>query len=168
MSDTPVAIFRRLTTGVYVIGVANKERANGFTAAWLTQVSFDPLLVVLGINPENASFALLHESGGFVVNVLKREQRDLADRFGTQSGRDKDKLSGIGWRPGRTGAPILNDALAYLDCELTGRMRAGDHDLVLGRVVDGRILDQGATPLTYAETKNLDGSADLYPERFGT
>jgi flavin reductase (DIM6/NTAB) family NADH-FMN oxidoreductase RutF len=166
MSDNPVDVFRRLTTGVYVIGVAHGGRANGFTAAWLTQVSFDPLLIVLSVNPHNASFSLLHDSGGFVVNVLRREHQHLARQFGTQSARDTDKLSDIRWRPGRTGAPILSDGLAYLDCELAGRMQAGDHDLVLGRVLDGRIFDQSAAPLTYAETGNLDGSAELYPERF--
>jgi flavin reductase (DIM6/NTAB) family NADH-FMN oxidoreductase RutF len=130
------------------------------------QVSFDPLLLALSINPDNASYPLLHAGGGFTVNVLRREQQDLARRFGTRSGREEDKLAGIRWRPGHTGAPVLEDALAYFDCQLTGRLQTGDHELVLGRVIDGRILAPDAEPLAYGETGNMDGSSALYPETF--
>jgi flavin reductase (DIM6/NTAB) family NADH-FMN oxidoreductase RutF len=160
-----VDLFRRLSYGVYAIGVADGERHDAFTAAWVMQTSFDPLLLALSINPDNASYPLLHGGGGFTVNVLKKGQLELARRLGTQSGKDTDKLAGTRWRPGRTGAPILDEALAYFDCELSGRMRAGDHELVLGRVVDGAILDPSAVPLTYADTGEMDGSRDLYPAK---
>jgi flavin reductase (DIM6/NTAB) family NADH-FMN oxidoreductase RutF len=165
MAATDVAeLFRRLSAGVYVVTVAAGERRDGFTAAWVMQASFDPLLLALSINPENASYELLHAGGAFTVNVLKQGQLELARRFGTRSGRDQDKLAGVAWRSGRTGAPILEQALAYLDCELAGRHRAGDHELVLGRVIDGQVLDPAAAPLTYAETGNMDGSGELYPQ----
>jgi flavin reductase (DIM6/NTAB) family NADH-FMN oxidoreductase RutF len=160
------ALFHRLSYGVYVVGVAAGDRRDGFTAAWVMQASFDPLLLALSINSSNASYELLHAGGGFTVNVLEQGQLELARCFGTRSGRNEDKLAGIRWRPGRTGAPILEQALAYFDCELAGRHRAGDHELVLGRVADGKILDPGAAPLTYADTGDMDGSADLYPTSF--
>jgi flavin reductase (DIM6/NTAB) family NADH-FMN oxidoreductase RutF len=102
----------------------------------------------------------------FTVNVLKQGQLELARRFGTQSGKERDKLDGVGWRPGASGAPILDDALAYFDCELTGSINAGDHEIVVGRVIDGRILAPNATPMSYAETGDMDGSNALYPARF--
>src|SRR6476661_10223416 len=166
-SMTEIAgLFHQLTVGVYVIGVADGARRDGFTAAWVTQVSFDPLLLALSINPDNASYPILRAGEGFTVNVLRRGQLELARRFGTQSGRDHDKLAGLGWRPGRNGAPILEDALAYFDCELTGGMRSGDHELVLGRVIDGRILAQDVEPMAYADTGDMDGSSVLYPVKF--
>jgi flavin reductase (DIM6/NTAB) family NADH-FMN oxidoreductase RutF len=160
------ALFHRLSYGLYVAGVAAGDRRDGFTAAWVMQASFDPLVLALSINSSNASYELLHAGGGFTVNVLKQGQLELARRFGTRSGRNEDKLAGIRWRPARSGAPILEEALAYFDCELSGRHRAGDHELVLGRVVDGKILDPGAAPLTYADTGDMDGSAELYPTSF--
>jgi flavin reductase (DIM6/NTAB) family NADH-FMN oxidoreductase RutF len=160
------ALFRRLTLGVYVVGVASAGERDGFTAAWVMQVSFEPMLLALSINPANASYPLLQGGGGFVVNVLKRGQLELARRFGTRSGRDVDKLVGLRWRPGHNGAPILEDALAYLDCALAGNMRSGDHELVLGRVVDGLILDRASQPLAYADTGDMDGSGTLYPTQF--
>lgn len=159
-------LFHRLTAGVYVVGVAAGEKRDGFTAAWVMQASFDPLLLALSINPGNASYRLLHAGGGFTVSVLQREQLELARRFGTRSGRDEDKLAGIPWRPGRRGGPILQAALAYFDCELAGSMQAGDHELVLGRVTDGQILDRRGVPLGYAETGDMDGSGSLYPGKF--
>jgi len=164
-TDIP-ALFRLLTHGVYVIGVADGARRDAFTAAWITQVSFDPLLLALSVNPRNASYALLRASGSFTVSVLKHGQLELARHFGTRSGRDVEKLAGIRWRPGMTGAPILDDAAAYFDCRLTGSLAAGDHELVLGQVVDGAILDPAALPMSYAETGELDGSRALYPARF--
>ena len=168
MSESPLALFRFLTAGVYVIGVAHGGRANAFTAAWLTQVSFDPLLLALSINPEHASYPLLQESKAFTVNVLRQGQLHLARHFGCQSARDGDKLAGVHSRTGRLGAPILLEAAAYLECRAIGQMVAGDHELVIGRVVGGEVLVGGAEPLRYRDTGNLDGSAELYPPNFET
>jgi flavin reductase (DIM6/NTAB) family NADH-FMN oxidoreductase RutF len=162
MNDT-VALFRTLTLGVYVVGVAHGGRRNAFTAAWVMQVSFDPPLLALAITPDNASYPLLQEGGAFTVNVLGRGQLELARRFGTRSGRDGDKLAGVRSRLSRGGAPILEEALAYFDCARVGAMAAGDHELVLGRVTGGEILIPRASPLAYADTGEMDGSAALYP-----
>lgn len=160
-------LFRRLTTGVYVIGVAEGERRNGFTAAWLTQVSFDPLLLALSVNPGHASYPLLVNGGGFVINVLRRDQLRLAEAFGTRSGRDEDKLQGLHWRPAPSGAPILREALAWLDCRLHDRFPAGDHEVVLARPVTGELVAPDAPPLLYPDTGDLDGSRELYPRSLG-
>ena len=162
----PLELCRRLTNGLYVVGVAHGERRDGFTAAWVTQVSFDPLLVALSINPSHASFPILVAAGAFAVSILSHGQLELARHFGTQSGRAVDKLAGQRWQAAHRGAPVLLDALAYLECLLVGRHPAGDHELVLGQVVGGRLLVPEARPMTYAETGNLDGSADLYPSTF--
>jgi flavin reductase (DIM6/NTAB) family NADH-FMN oxidoreductase RutF len=159
------SLFRSITLGVYAVGVSDGQQRDAFTAAWIMQASFEPLLLAVSINPDNASYELLHASGGFTVNVLKQGQLELARRLGTRSGRDEDKLVGVRCHPGRLGSPILDDALAYFECELMGRTRAGDHELVLGRVVDGKILDPAAEPLTYADTGDMDGSATLFPRK---
>ncbi|WP_087135438.1 flavin reductase family protein [Caballeronia arationis] len=90
----------------------------------------------------------------------------MAEHFGTQSGRDVDKLSSTPWRSGCTGAPLLLGALAYFDCQVLTDFEAGDHRLVLGRVVDGAVLNPDGRPLLYSATGNLDQSADLYAKEF--
>ena len=161
------ALFRRLTQGVYVIGVAQGDRRNAFTAAWVTQVSFDPLLIALSINPDNASYRMLVDAGGFTVNVLEQSRTDLARDFGLRSGREVDKLAGVRWRPARSGAPVLTDGVAYLDCRVVARHPAGDHEIVIAKVVDGALDRPDAVPMLYRETGDLDGSEALYPHRLG-
>jgi flavin reductase (DIM6/NTAB) family NADH-FMN oxidoreductase RutF len=161
------ALFRRLTHGVYVIGVAQGDRRNAFTAAWVTQVSFDPLLIALSINPANASHPLLAGSGAFTVNVLARGSVALARDFGLRSGRDVDKLTTVRWRAGGAGAPVLEDGVAYLDCRVVDRYPAGDHEIVVARVVSGSVTRPDVLPMLYSETGDLDGSEQLYPDRLG-
>jgi flavin reductase (DIM6/NTAB) family NADH-FMN oxidoreductase RutF len=164
MNTRPVDLFRRLTNGVYVVGTAHGGRVNAFTAAWITQVSFEPLLLVLSINPQGASYPLMRDSGLFAISVLQRGQLELARQFGTVSGRDADKLAGIAWHAGVLGAPVLRDAAAVLECRVTATTPAGDHVLVVGEVVAGALLRADASPLRYDETGNIDGSEALFPK----
>jgi flavin reductase (DIM6/NTAB) family NADH-FMN oxidoreductase RutF len=120
-------------------------------------------MVAVAVGIDHASRAILRAGRAFTVNVLKRDQVDVASHFGCVSGRELNKLSGVRWRPGLSGAPVLVDALAYLECELASVVAAGDHELALGRVVDGMVLAEGEQPLLYRDTHNLDGARQLYP-----
>ena len=154
-------LFATLTHGVYVIGVAGAERRNAFTAAWVMQVSFDPPLLALSINPQHLSYQLLREDEGFTVNVLDKQHVNLARHFAQPS--SVDKLESITWHAAEGGAPILQDAMAWLECTQVSECPAGDHVIVVGRVVDGEILNGDATPMNYRDTDGMDGSAELYP-----
>ncbi|CAI8883596.1 Flavin reductase (DIM6/NTAB) family NADH-FMN oxidoreductase RutF [Methylocaldum szegediense] len=164
MSQAMADLFKRITCGVYVVGVAAGDRHNAFTAAWVMPVSFDPLLLALSINPRHSSYELLKRGGSFSVNVLSREQMDLAGHFGKPA--DADKLASVKWRKGRRGTPLLTEALAWFECDLIEDHPAGDHVLVLGRVIDGSLLKPDAEPLTYRETGDMDGAAAIFPDRF--
>jgi Flavin reductase like domain len=85
--------------------VAHGEVRNAFTAAWVMQVSFDPLLLALSINPHHSSYRLLQEGRAFSVNVLKKNQLDLAEHYGRPA--RADKLAGAEWTPDRLGLPLL-------------------------------------------------------------
>lgn len=166
MSESLPELMRRLTLGVYVIGVCQGERHNAFTACSVMPVSFDPALLVLAIGHEHASLPMLRASGHFTVNVLGRGQLAVARHFGLCSGREHDKLSGVAWRASSKGAPLLSDSLASLVCEVQGAAtRAGDHELFVARVTSGTLQAEEASPMTYADTANMDGSADLYAQR---
>lgn len=159
------ALFGTLTHGVYVIGVAAGEARNAFTAAWVMQASFDPPLLALSINPRHFSYRLLKESGAFSVNVLRRGHMEIAAHFGKPA--SVDKLASVAWRPGgKTGMPLLDDALAWFDCRVEGEYPAGDHVLVVGLVVDGGVREISAEPLNYRDTGNLDSAATLFPTSF--
>jgi flavin reductase (DIM6/NTAB) family NADH-FMN oxidoreductase RutF len=157
-------LFRQLTHGVYVIGVGGEGQRNAFTAAWVMQVSFKPLLLALSVNPKHSSYAILKASGLFSVNVLGSEQQALARHFGAPA--STDKLATVAWHAGRAGVPLLDEALAYFDCRFRHECEAGDHRLVVGRVVGGEWINHEARPMSYRDIGDMDESSGLYPERF--
>ena len=83
----------QISYGLYVVGSKNGDEVNGMTANWLTQVSFEPLLLAISVNPGNDTWSLIEQSGRFAINVLASGQQELARHFGLQSGRDIDKFA---------------------------------------------------------------------------
>ena len=166
MPASPVELFRRLTTGVYVVTASHDATRDGFTAAWVTQVAFDPLLLAISVNPKNATWALMERSRRFAINVLDGSQLEMARHFGLTSGRDVDKFLGMRTNAGAGGFLVLSDAVSWLGCRVEQQVPAGDHIVVLAHVVAGDLLNPLATPLKYSETGNMDGSVDLFPPAF--
>lgn len=160
MSEPTGHLCRMLSHGVYVIGVAAEKQRNAFTAAWVMQVSFDPLLLAISINPQHYSYQLLKKSGVCTVNVLSQQQYHLAEHFG-RSGL-ADKMAGFNWQTAKTGAPVLSEGLAYFDCQVSHYTEAGDHKIAVCHVLAAGHLHQGM-PLLYNQTGNMDGSAELCP-----
>jgi flavin reductase (DIM6/NTAB) family NADH-FMN oxidoreductase RutF len=152
-------LFKQLSHGVYVIAVSDGVHHNAFTAAWVMQVSFDPPLLAISINPENYSYRLLQTGGVCTVNVLGQGQSAIAAHFGRSD--YKDKMAGFDWQQGLSTAPVLADSLAYFDCQVSHYTEAGDHKIVVCNVIAGAILHQGS-PLLYIQTGDMDGSDELY------
>ncbi len=141
--------FTALVQGVYVVTTRVGEKVNGMTAAWVSQVSIKPLLVMVSIAPPRYSHTLIKESGIFAINVLTTEQVELGKRFGFKSGRQIDKFAGLDYVIAATGAPILPQAYAYFDLKLVHTSAAGDHTLFVGEVVEARILHPQSRPLVF-------------------
>ncbi|MSP28235.1 MAG: flavin reductase family protein [Methylococcales bacterium] len=152
-------LFKQLTHGVYIIAVSDGVHHNAFTAAWVMQVSFNPPLLAISINPEHYSYRLLQTGGVCTVNVLGQNQAHIAEHFGRS--HDKDKMAGFVWQQGLSTAPILADSLAYFDCQVSHYTEAGDHKIVVCNVISGAIFHQGK-PLLYNQTADMDGSTELY------
>lgn len=152
-------VLHYISQGVYVVGVADGDKTNAFTAAWVMQASFSPVLLAISINPEHYSYKLLKKGGVCSVNVLSREQSDIASHYG-QSGI-KDKMSLGTWAAALTGAPVLQESLAYFDCTVSHEVSAGDHQLMICAVQEARKLNVGNVML-YSDTGNMDNSSELY------
>jgi flavin reductase (DIM6/NTAB) family NADH-FMN oxidoreductase RutF len=165
MSKDIARLFHSLTHGVYIIGVADGGRVNAFTAACVMLASFDPPHLAVAVNAHHSSYRMLKASGSFSVNVLKRTQMAFAQNFAGPA--SAEKMAFAAWSTARTGAPLLTDALAWFECRLAGELPAGTHTLVLGRVINGSLLDSGAEPLNYREVTALDEeyAASAFPDR---
>jgi flavin reductase (DIM6/NTAB) family NADH-FMN oxidoreductase RutF len=153
-------LLKQISHGVYVIGVGVGDRQNAFTAAWVMQASFDPLLLAISIDPEHYSFCVLKESGVCTVNVLGEGQYDIAEHFGRSA---KDKMAGFQWHNAKTGAPVLSESLAYFDCQVSHYTDAGDHTIAVCKVISMAKLNEGL-PLLYRQTGDMDGSSELYEQ----
>jgi flavin reductase (DIM6/NTAB) family NADH-FMN oxidoreductase RutF len=138
---------RFFTYGLYAVTVGAGDERNGFTANWLSQVSFDPPLVVVSVENDSYSLPVIQRTGLFAVNVFSADQRELAGRLGKPHARSPEKLDGLALETGETGVPLLEDAIASVECRVEGQLPAGDSTLVLGRVV-GAVVRRAADPLT--------------------
>ncbi|MFH1673274.1 MAG: flavin reductase family protein [Pseudomonadota bacterium] len=135
--------------GVYIVTARTEDKVNGMTAAWVAQVSFKPLLLMVSIAPPRYTHGLVERAGYFAINTLPEGREDLAKHFGFKTGRKVDKFETISFTDAPNGSPILDDAMAYCECKLTKSVTAGDHTLFIGEVVEGRILKEGVEPLAF-------------------
>ena len=152
-------IFKLISQGVYVISVNNGTQQNAFTAAWVMQVSFDPLLICFSIHPGHFSYKILKQGAVCCISVLDNQQYLVADHFGHSN--IKDKMVDFQWIQTETGAPALAESLAYFDCKVDHYSAAGDHKIVVCNVINAVILNDGE-PMLYSDTADMDGSSELY------
>lgn len=120
-------------SGVVIVTGADDHGPSGFTCQSFFAASLDPQLVVFSPQITSTSWPKVAATGAFCANVLSDEQEALSRAFAVSGG---DKFKGVGWRPGPTGSPIISDSLAWVDCRIDTVHEAGDHLLVVGRVVD--------------------------------
>ena len=124
-----------LTHGVYIIGVKYGSKINGMTAAWVNQVSVEPPMISVAIGKTHYTSELISQAKSFSINILSPNQMELARKCGFTSGRDQDKLQKEEFTYQATGAPILSNCTAYLDCKLSHQFEVGDHVLFIGTVI---------------------------------
>ena len=119
-------------TGVTVItSIRSSGEINGLTANAFTSVSLIPPLLLVCIDKKAESYPCFDESKIFTVNVLAADQEALSRRFAVTGG---DKFEGVSYKVGANGAPILDGALAYLECKVTEKIDGGDHTIYVGKI----------------------------------
>jgi flavin reductase (DIM6/NTAB) family NADH-FMN oxidoreductase RutF len=146
-AEAAKAALEQISYGLYVVGSKNGGEVNGMTANWLTQVSFEPRMVALAVESESHTMANIRASKVFSVNLVAEEDTQLIEQFVEPQGRAGNKLGGVDFRTEQTGCPVLERAIAWLECEVAQTVMTGDHTLVIGRVVNGGENREGE-PLT--------------------
>lgn len=135
--------------GVFVVTSRNENQINGMTAAWVSQVSFKPTLLCVSIAPQRFTYELIKKSRYFCINVLSKDQIELAKHFGFKTGRQINKFENVAYKFAAQGSPVLEDAIAYFECRVVGEYEAGDHIIVVGEVEDYKVLKEGVEPLIF-------------------
>jgi 3-hydroxy-9,10-secoandrosta-1,3,5(10)-triene-9,17-dione monooxygenase reductase component len=124
-------VLARFATGVVVVTGATPDGPAGLTCQSFSSLSLDPPLVLLSTARSSKTWPRIEATGRFAVNVLGEEQGDLSERFAVSGG---DKFTGVGWHPGALGNPLLDGAIAHIECDVHALHDGGDHVIVLGRV----------------------------------
>ena len=165
--ETLKATLSNSPSAVTVVTVSGDEGVDphGITVSSFASGSLEPPLVVVGLDRESETHERLRgEATGFCVNLLAADQRDLAEHFaGMTDLGDPFRRSHT---TSRSGAPVFDDAVAFLDCEHVETVDLGDHVLHVGRVVDAAVLDASAPPLTYCRGEWGTVTEDLPRRRY--
>jgi flavin reductase (DIM6/NTAB) family NADH-FMN oxidoreductase RutF len=146
-----------LPTGLYVLGTRAGTRRNLMTVSWVTQVALEPKLLGVGVERESVTHRLLSESGVYALSVLPRTERALVRRFAKPvKDQTVEEETGVGIMEGAavhteaTGAPILEAAAAWLDCEVRHTLALGSHSWFVGEVMDCGSADGDASSINHS------------------
>jgi flavin reductase (DIM6/NTAB) family NADH-FMN oxidoreductase RutF len=136
---------RNFAAGVTVVTTRDEDgRPSGLTASAFTSVSLDPPLVLVCVDHAATAHPALRAHGWFAVNVLRQEQEGISRRFAASGG---DKFDGVPCHEGKTGLPLIDGALATLECRVVGAHEAGDHTIFVGAVEAASV--RNGRPLVY-------------------
>jgi len=144
--------------GLYVLGSRSDDRRNGMTINFVTQVATNPKLVGVAIWKEAFTHELVSEGRVFAVNILDREDRAIVRKFVKPVDADAEKmtLNEFPFHEGRTGAPILDQAVAFVECEVRQEVDCGDHTLFIGEVVEVAFQKDEETPVLRMEDTRMN------------
>jgi flavin reductase (DIM6/NTAB) family NADH-FMN oxidoreductase RutF len=139
---------RHFPAGVTIVTIRSGEKVHGLTVSAFASVSADPPMVMVIIENRHRAYSLLQEEGAvYAVNILREDQSELSNRFAWN--KDEDRFAQGDWTTAATGAPVLADALAWLDCRIHGRYPAGSHTIYVGEVHASRVPQTDLPPLIY-------------------
>ncbi len=139
---------RHFPSGVTIVTIQSGDEIHGLTVSAFASISPEPPMIMVIIDHRHKAYELLEQAGAtFAVNILRHEQAELSNRFAWV--KDEDRFAEGDWTTALTGAPILRDALAWLDCTIHARMVAGTHTIYIGEVQASAVPVPDAGPLVY-------------------
>lgn len=141
-------VLRHFPSGVTIVTIKAGEEVHGLTVSAFASVSPEPPLITVLIDKRHHAYPLLETEGAvFAVNILRQDQEELSNRFAWV--KDEDRFAKGSWAEAVTGAPILTDAAAWMDCTIRDRFPAGTHTVYVGEVQASRVPEPDTLPLVY-------------------
>ena len=138
--DAKKIALRMIPYGIYVLTADDgKGSVAAATVNWLTQTSFAPPLVALGVKADSGTYALVRQIGAFAINMLGKDQKGPAFTFFKPAKLEDGKISGQAFTKGANGAPILTDAVAAVECKVKLIFEEGDHHVVIAEVTEAYV-----------------------------
>ena len=143
----------KIPNALALIGSRAGDERNAMTASWITQLSMDPVLIGVGIDNSTVTRRLIADGGSFTVNLWNAEDTRVFVKFSKPAADDGATLNGRPVRAATTGAPVFDEALAWIDCAVRHSLDLGSHTLFVGEVVDASIRDDESRPASMNDTR---------------
>lgn len=140
------SVLGHFATGVTVVSALDGGQPVGLSVNSFTSVSLEPPLIAFCVAKTSSTWPRIRDHGVFTVNVLAEHQEDLSRVFAT---RRADKFAEVKWWAGPSGSPVIEGVLAWIDCRIEAEHDAGDHRLVVARVSDLDVADEGRPLIFY-------------------
>jgi flavin reductase (DIM6/NTAB) family NADH-FMN oxidoreductase RutF len=144
---------RAINYGLYVVTAVDGGEFSAAGINWLSQASFEPPLIMVGIKTDNDTHRLVESTGAFAVNVLAADQLDIGKAFFRTTKVEGDTLNGYKFERGaETGAPLLVDLPYWFEARVTDSVKRGDHSVFVAEVVNAGVRDESKVPLLLRDT----------------
>jgi len=143
----------KIPNALALVGSASAGERNAMTTSWISQLSMEPVLIGIGVDNSAVTHRLITEGGCFTVNLWDSDDTRVFVKFSKPAVDDGDTLNGRAVRSATTGAPVFDEAIAWMDCEVRQAVDLGTHTLFIGELVDAAINDDEKRPASMTDTR---------------
>jgi flavin reductase (DIM6/NTAB) family NADH-FMN oxidoreductase RutF len=143
----------KIPNALVLVGSRSGDDWNAMTTSWVTQVAQDPVLIGIGVDTVAVTHRLIESGGSFTVNLWNAEDTRPFVKFSKPATKDGMTLNGYPITEGVTGAPVFEDAVAWMECEVRQAVDCGSHTFFIGELVAAGVNDDEATPASMSDTR---------------
>lgn len=143
----------KIPNALALVGSRSGDERNAMTTSWISQLSMEPVLIGIGVDNTAVTHRLITEGGSFTVNLWDSDDTRVFVKFSKPAVDDGDALNGRPVRSATTGAPVFDEAIAWLDCEVRHAIDLGTHTLFVGELVDAFINDDDTRAAAMSDTR---------------
>lgn len=136
-------VLRQFPYAVYILGVGRDDEMNAMAASWVTQCSFDPPLLMVAVRKGTHTYDLIQEARAFTINLIDKKHGDIIRTLEKPFHTTADKILQVKLSKSETAAPVLEQAFAFIECEVREIYEPGDHALVIGEVLHSVMREPG-------------------------
>jgi flavin reductase (DIM6/NTAB) family NADH-FMN oxidoreductase RutF len=128
-------VLQKFLYGVYLLTCCEGEELNGMPVSWVSQISFEPQLIMVAVHRDRYSHHMIQSSNSFALNLLGKDQRNIMEQFMKKDVAKREKFRGVNFERGATGVPLLTDSIGCIECKVVSFYQPGDHTLFIARII---------------------------------
>ncbi len=141
--------------GLSVVSACDQDSIEGFLGSWIQQVSFDPLLISICVKTERQGYDILQKTGLFCLNIVGSKSKNIIKHFWNGYIAQNNPFKILDTQKTKHGNVILKEALAYIECKKIDQYSPGDHEIIIGQVLDSGVLKKDDNPLMHIRKNGL-------------